>query len=157
MPCGSSSPLAPAIHYHDIARRGDFDGLSLRVLGILERDQLVEILAGRYVSQRERLANQIFAWPTQTPYVHNEDVLEAALEQLRCQRRRAHLAELVQRCWLESHLFEFRELARSEQLIIARPCQRATSALANLLHVPTYVSRDGGGRRVPLCSCRSLL
>ncbi len=88
--------VLPAIHHQHAARRNHLDPLALRMLGILEYADMVEVLARRNVAQRERLADHVGAGLAHAAHALEKDVAKAALEKLRGERRGAGAPELLE-------------------------------------------------------------
>src|SRR6185369_6621498 len=86
--------VAPAIAHQHLAGRRGLDRLPLRVLGIGEDADMVEILARRDVAEGERLADHRRFDRGQRPDALQVDVAETAFEQLRRERGRAAGLEL---------------------------------------------------------------
>ena len=61
LPARGDTSLATAVDDEHVARRDALDTLALRVLGVLEDADVVEVLARRDVAHRERGADQIAA------------------------------------------------------------------------------------------------
>src|SRR5215467_3932916 len=86
---GCCAGIAAAIHDQDLTRRHGLDRLALRVLRIFENADHVEVLPRRDVAQGESFADENGSRPAHALHALYEHVAQAALEQLRGQRRGA--------------------------------------------------------------------
>src|SRR3954468_8346318 len=90
--------VAAAVHHQDVAPRDGLDRPALRVVVVLVDVERVEVLPGRDVAQRERLAGH----PVRGQRLEavQERVGQPAGEQLRGDRGRAYLLEQLERPWI---------------------------------------------------------
>ena len=95
MPPAEAARASPreSIDHHRAGRDG-LDRVALRVARVLEDVDRVDVLAGGDVAEREGRAGHAAGVRVERTDALDEDVAEAALEQHRGERRRAHLEEL---------------------------------------------------------------
>ena len=77
---GRGTRIAPAVHHQHLTRGNGLHRLALRMLGVFEDAQLIQILASGNVSQRKRFADQIAARRAHATHILDKDVAKPALE-----------------------------------------------------------------------------
>jgi hypothetical protein len=101
---GGDALLAARVDDQHAAGRDALDRLALRVLGIVERAQLVDVLARRDVADGERLTHQVAARGLgQAVDPLQVDVAQAALEHLGAERRGADAAQALECLGFQCH------------------------------------------------------
>ena len=90
---------ATVLHEHAAGRRA-FHRLALRMIGVLEHADVIEVFARRDIAQRERRADEVRRTRRRLDERRDalqEHVAQAALEELRRERRGADVAKLFER------------------------------------------------------------
>ena len=97
LPAGRHTRFTAAVDHQHMAGRHAFDAFALRVVGVVEGADLVQVFPRRDVAHGEGGADQVATrWVGQACDALDEDVAETALEQLRAKRGDADMAQQPQ-------------------------------------------------------------